>query len=346
MRLPFVDAKNGTVEVVSDSIDDLSFLAHFIQRLDLVSGTSNRVYKPEGSSQAERKKVWVKIRVEKMDFQESTHTLKAIGTIVEGKPEVYCPTGASHSIELDLREKFRIEKNHWSLSLQKEIEKVAHESTQSKLLVLLLDDEAADFFELSGSGFLPKARILSGRSGKRFSEEKKDEYFVELKKYLENSGQRVLLAGPGFTVEELGKYLKSTGSKVMFTVEKTSHAGKSGLLELEKRGDTIKALESFSLQEKANLMEEVLQDMGKDTGKVAYGLKEVKAAMDAGAIDYLLVAQVVLFDEKEAAWMPILDQAYKLRLPVHVLSEKTESGQQLKGLGGVVAHLRYKFPVK
>lgn len=346
MRLPFLDAKNATLDVVCDSVDDLSFLGHFIQRLDLVSGDSNRVYKPEGSSVAERKNVWIKIRVEKTDFHASTHTLRVIGTIVEGKPELYCPTGASHSIEVNVRDKIRIEKNQWSLSLQKEIEKVAEESTQSKLLLLLLDDEAADFFELSSSGFVLKARILSGRSGKRFSDEKKDEYFVQLKKFLENANQRTLIAGPGFTVEELAVYLKETGSKVTFTVEKTSHAGKSGLLELEKRGDTIKALESFSLQEKAHLVEEILQELGKDTGRVAYGLKEVKAALDAGAIDYLLVSQNVLFDEKDSAWIPILDQAYRLHLPVRVLSEKTESGQQLMGLGGVVAHLRYRFPVQ
>src|SRR3989344_2352757 len=168
MRLLTYSTKEQLITLIADTLDDLYTLSQFVTLNDTVSGNSHRSYQPAGSSKATRKPVWVQLRVEKTDLNEATGTLRILGEIIVGKPEEVCPRGAFHALEVDLHESLTIHKEKWSAAQLNELKRIESQSNQPQLLVVLMDDEAADFFVLNSSGFSPRLRILSEGAGKQF----------------------------------------------------------------------------------------------------------------------------------------------------------------------------------
>ena len=212
-----------------------------------------------------------------------------------------------------------------------------------KLLAVCLDDDFAEFFIIKEFGIDRKGIINSGKSGKRFDEEDwRSKYFSEiLKKINESKQETVLIAGPGFTKDDLYKYLqdKKTGHKIF--VESCGNSGLAGLNELLKSNKLQKIIKQNEIMKEALLMERVLLELGKNSGLVAYGEEQILNSLNAGAIDELLFLDSLLSDKREFA-EKILDQAEKQRAKIHIFSNETESGKKLEGFGGIIAILRYK----
>ena len=111
--------------------------------------------------------------------------------------------------------------------------------------------------------------------------------------------------------------------------------------ELLKKGIALKALQESEAVREALLMEGFLKELGKNTGLAAYGIEEVKQAVQARAVKELLVSQKA-FLENRTMLEPLMLAVEKANASVHVFMSQGQALEQLEGFGGLAALLRYK----
>src|SRR3989344_768953 len=125
-----------------------------------------------------------------------------------------------------------------------------------------------------------------------------------------------------------------------------SSVDESAVSEVMKRPELKETLKQSRFWEEINLVEELLIQINKK-GMAAYGLKEVKQAVDSGAVEKLLVIDSLIQKKKEEGKFEELNwlmrNTEKSKGEVHIISSEHEGGKKLNGLGGIGAILRFKM---
>jgi protein pelota len=113
-----------------------------------------------------------------------------------------------------------------------------------------------------------------------------------------------------------------------------------------KRDEVKKALATDRTTKEINLVEDLMREIST-SGKAAYGIKEVEAAVDNGAVEMLLVSDTLIqklrSENKFAPLEHLMKSADSINADIHLISGQHEGGKKLNGLGGVGALLRYKL---
>jgi protein pelota len=122
-------------------------------------------------------------------------------------------------------------------------------------------------------------------------------------------------------------------------VVETRRIGRGAVQEVIGQGVLDRLLGDLHLAREVRLMDEVLLRIATE-GAVAYGIDEVRRAVDYGAAETVLVADTLLRDEVATA---VIREAEKVNAAVVVLSTEFEPGERLAALGGAAALLRYKI---
>ena len=87
-------------------------------------------------------------------------------------------------------------------------------------------------------------------------------------------------------------------------------------------------------------IDNLLTEIGKNSSKIAYGLKETKNAINLGAVGQLLILDTEVASEDMGDAM---DMVENMKGEVMVISSEHEGGKQLESLGGMAAILRYEI---
>ncbi|HII67015.1 MAG TPA: peptide chain release factor 1 [Thermococcaceae archaeon] len=106
-----------------------------------------------------------------------------------------------------------------------------------------------------------------------------------------NELKGIIVGGPGPTKEEFveGDYLHHELKKKILGVVDISYHGEYGLRELvEKASDILREQEAVKERQ---LIQEFFKHLVKDTGLITYGEKEVRKALELGAVDTLLLSE-------------------------------------------------------
>ena len=342
MKILKVDKKDNFIEVIPDSFDDLWHIEKIIEKNDLVSGTSERKIKGKHEGdKATKEKIFVELDVEKTEFHEATNQLRVLGLVVRAKPEELVELKSHHTIEIEPGYKVKIIKKELKNYQIERLERAKQASGREKLLLVVMDDEQADLAFLKDSGLDIKAKINAKKQGKRFdNKEKGDAYFEELlKKISELEAEKIVIAGPGFEKQNFEKYIKGNNSKIKPSYESAHSVGITGLNELIKSGKIDKLIEGYHSAEEAKAMEKVLENVS--SGLSAFGFKEVKEAVEKGAVEELVVLEKLLVEKRDET-EELLDKAEQNQGKMIFVNPKSEAGKKLEGLGGVAALLRYK----
>lgn len=343
MKIVKIDKKNNFLEVIPDSFDDLWHIEKIIEQGDLVSGNSERKIKGKHEGdKAVKEKIFVELEVEKTEFHEATNQLRVQGVVVRAKPEELVELKSHHTIEVEPGYKVKITKKELKKYQIDRLERAKQASGREKLLLVVMDDEQADLAFLKDSGLNIKAKINAKKQGKRFdNKEKGNPYFEELsKKISELEAGKIVIAGPGFEKQNFEKYLKESNSKLKPSYESTNSVGITGLNELIKNGKIDKLIEGYHSAEEAKAMEKVLENVS--SGLSAIGFKEVKEAVEKGAVEELIVLEKLLIEKRDET-EELLDKAEQTQVKMIFVNPKSEAGKKLEGLGGVTALLRYKM---
>ena len=329
------------ISVVPETLDDIWHLEKIIKIGDLASAKSERRFKTE-AGKSERKTVKVKIRVEQLEYHKDSKKLRLLGTVVGGYPEEYITIGAHHTIEVLPGIMLTITKERWENYQLERLKHAVAASRKPTLMIVAMDDEEAELALLRDFGLERKGTIRSGRSGKAFESAGTGGYFDEIAAAI-RPAEKVIIAGPGFTKENFGKWLRDHDpalyKKALFA--DIGGTGSPGLQEVLKKGIVDKVVKDARISLESALVEELLAKIPKDDA--TYGLAQVEEALDFGAAEKLLLADSYFSENRDNAER-LLQKAEQTKCEAHIISTENESGEKLEHLGGVAVILRFKVP--
>ena len=349
MQLIFQDQKKGIKKLKITSLDDLWYLSQIITENDLVKASTYRKIKlgSENDRNAKiiKKPITLEIKVEKIEFHKTLDSLRISGKTTLEIEEI--PKGSYHSLNLEINSILTITKT-W-LPYQNEKLKDSLKDS-SKILILALDREHATLAILKNYGPEIIAE-LEGEAQKKAYETKETKNFQqELIKILEEKNQKlqpqhIIIASPAFFKDELIKKLPNEIKKK--TTPATCYStGIQGIQEILKRDELKTILKEDRIAKETEIVEQLLKEISKE-GKATYGLKEVKNALNQGAIEKLLITDSLIHKTRENNTFNQLDSLMKSvdqqKGSIHLISSDHEAGKKLDGLTGIAAILRFKI---
>ncbi len=341
MRILDKDVNNGSIRLMLESDEDVWHLFNVLSVGDLVTASTTRREEKAAdkirAERAEKKRMTLGIRMEKIEFSEDDIRLRVLGTIETGPQDI----GQHHTLVFEVGDNLLISKEKWKDSQLERLERAVKDSRKPKILFISLDQDDATIAVLRQFGLKEVACIRSMRSGKFYEERsKEDTYHKEIIAKIEPlaaENMPIVLLGPGFEKESLAADLKAEGYKGVH-IHHTGQSGMAGVNELMKMGMGAEILRESSVGIEMEAVEKLMAEIGKD-GLAAYGPNEIKDAADAGAVDTLLILDSKLREQDLDSLIRTVE-AQQGR--VLVISGQHDSGKELLSLGGMGALLRYK----
>lgn len=341
MKITHIDKKTGELKLQTDNLDDLWHLERVLSPGDLAEARSYRTYKV--GTKEEKKAVTVRIEIERIEFAKSQNRLRLLGKIISGHPEEYIQLGRYHTIEVDENSRLKIIK-HWKSYQIKRLKDAEKESKKPQIRIIVLDDEKAVTATLRAYGVEYGPEFHSSGSKKDEKHEQKEkEYFGQIIAEIERHSERYILAGPGFTRDNLKKFISQKNPELLkrITFDSCSYAERSGVNELLNRGTVQKIIGEARFETEMKLMEDLIIHIHKDDNLAVYGIKETEQAAQASAIEKLLVLDEYLRTSKQAE--AVVELADKNKADVVIFSSEGDAGAKLKGFGKIAAILRFKL---
>ncbi len=354
MKILSLNAKERELVIRIERLEDLYWLTGIVEQGDLVTAVTTRKIRVGGreSNKTERISMKLTLRVEKITIDPYSYRTRISGIILEC-PEKYSVKGRHHTINVKEGSTIKIIKTEWHSAFLTLLERAKKASSIGTILLMAMDEEKAVVGSVDEYGLRKLVEVESQIPSKgagdldRYSHERA--YFKKLadiiQEYLDRfKSKAIIVAGPGFMKEKFMSYLSEKRPELA-SITKIGHASSAtmnGLEEILKRGEFKKLLQEISLILHSELMEEFLFRISKKRNLVAYGLDDVRMAINAGAAEKVLILDKLLFSPKNKAQiLNILDMCEKTRAEFHIFSSKGEPGRLLQNFGGIAALLRY-----
>ncbi|MCX6695562.1 MAG: mRNA surveillance protein pelota [Candidatus Altiarchaeota archaeon] len=353
MKVLFRDLRQGLVKVRVDGLDDLWYLSQVILEGDLIRGETTRRIKDKEdtkSSGGERRTFTLGLRVEKLDFNSDTDSLRVSGTIEDG-PEDAVALGSHHTLNVDAGSVIGIKKSEWSRALLDLLKNAEKSSWRPKVLVVAVDEGEATIGLLRDSiiQYSEISRNIGGKYDLKGRAERKKDFYSELASMVGNIAgkenvSRIILAGAGFEKDSFFDYLKDSDKNLAgkCVIENTGSSGRNAINETIKRPTLKTTVEEANSAVDVKLVDELLTNISKDSGLAVYGLPDVEAAVNTGAAGTLLLTDAIFLRERKKL-EGLMKNVEKNRGIVHIINKEGEAGKQLESIGGVAALLRYKL---
>lgn len=353
MKIIHSDIKKGEIKVKIENPDDLWYLSNIIDPGDFLKGRTLRKIKidrggDEKSSDAVKKPVFLKIRVEKVEYGADSSLLKAMGTIAEAADDI--PLGSYHSFNLEESSVITIIKEKW-LKFQLDKLKEASSGNAGNIIVCVFDREEALIALMKKYGYEILCSIKGDVEKKDRNIDTKGGFYQSIISQLNEysgrySSRHIILASPSFWKEELMKELKDDELKKKIIPATCSSVGKNGIDEVMKRPEVNHAMKMERAAVEINMVEELLVEIAK-IGMAAYGINEVEQAAMAGAVRHLLVTDSIIRKSRGQNSYSRIESIMKsvdsAKGDITIISSEHEGGRKLDGLGGIGALLRYKL---
>ncbi|MFH1101761.1 MAG: mRNA surveillance protein pelota [Methanobacteriota archaeon] len=349
LQVVFKDLRHGEVGVIPENPDDLWHLYNIIDKGDLVRMVTFRTIEGQQddmkrAKKSEKKRMKLGVVVEEVGFHEFSDRLRIRGVIREGPQDL----GSYHTFDVtvDAMEKLSIVKERWKSFQLDRLDEAVRQRTQPVVVFVSLDEDEATVAVLRQSGVQWVTDIDSRRSGKMYETKVESGYdyygeVVAVVKSTKKGETPLVVVGPGFAREHLVKYGREKAPDVFHEVlvYPTGHAGMNGVHEAIKVGAAERILKDNRMSFETKLVEQVFEEIKKD-GPVVYGTKEVSDAITRGAVEHLLILDV-LVRSKEGE--QLLYRARETKSKFTIINGLHEAGKKFEGIGGVAAFLRFKY---
>ena len=352
MKIIKEDEKEGIVEVVPETLDDLWHLSHIIEVGDNVSSkTTRRIQDNTGdklrSDRGVKKTFYLGLDIENISFHLFTGKLRLTGVITRG-PEDLIPLGSHHTLEVKLNTPLSIKKTRWPKWSIKRLNQAIEASKKLSAIIVVLEDDTATLGLMRQFGIEYYGPIKGSVSGKRIVDKNRQKNIIQFyEKVVESiskfdSIQNIVIAGPGFVKNDFYDYLKDKHADLaeISIIESTGAGGRNGIAEVLKKGTVEKLTSENRVAQEMGAIENLLEEIGKNSSKVAYGARETQNAINLGAVGQLLILDTKVAGENMGEAM---DMVENMKGEVMVISSEHEGGKQLESLGGMAAILRYEI---
>lgn len=213
---------------------------------------------------------------------------------------------------------------------------IAYLKGKSIVPLLKTHSEVPGKFKAGGQSAQRFARLREGAAKDHYK--KVAEYIKN--QFLENKNLKgILVGGPGPTKYDFveGSYITQNLKDKIIGIKDLSYTDEFGLQELLEKSQDILAEEEIAEEKK--IMQRFFNLLSTKPGMVSYGEAEVLNNLATGAVDIILLSEI-LDDEK-------IEEFEKAAEPVgtniQIISTETREGAQLKDIGKVAAILRYEI---
>jgi protein pelota len=327
--------------LLPESLDDLWHLKHLIERGNLVFALTHRkvaaIADKARPEKMEKRPVRLGVRVDDVEFHMYSNWLRLHGVIKSG-----IDVGSYHTLNIEVGTDLSIIKR-WRPDQFHRIEEAVAESLRPRVVLALIEEGEATLGVLRQFGIQMVGELRAG-SSKGSGEDRRGLFLKECAYEIDRvagSDTQVILAGPGFIKEDLKKVIDSGYPDLAkrITMDDASSIGRSGFQEVMRRGAVGRILEGSRLALETRLIDDLFREIATD-GKAAYGQKEVKSAINFGAVEHLLVLDELARNKETDSLMRDVSNA---RGKVVIFSSEFEPGDRLRALGGVAALLRFKI---
>jgi len=347
MKIIFKDLKHGEIKLMPENLDDIWHLYNIIDEGDIVRSLTYRTEEGKDdkirSKKSEKKRMKLGIRVKEVKFHEFSDRLRIHGIIEEGPQDL----GSFHTLNInaDAMDKISIVKKEWIQYQLDRIEEAVKLRNQPILTFISLDEDTATIAILRQSGIQWIADIDSRRSGKMYeSKDTEKEYFGEIISIIRTNKVKdapLIIVGPGFTRENLVKYGKNKEPALFNNclVYGTGNASMNGIQEAIKSGIVENITKENRVIFEMHLIEKLFEEIKKD-GLATYGEEEVNRALNNGAVERLLISDVLVRAKKGEDMLRIAKQNNS---EFTIINTKHEVGKKFEGIGGIGAILRFKI---
>ncbi len=291
-----------------------------------------------------RRRIYLVVRAEQVEFHGFSQHVRITGPILEGPFDI----GRHHTLDLAEGDEVTLTKPELSAGDRALLDEGLSGRSDPSILLAAVDWGDSSIVRLRGRAIEPVADVRRTIAGKRFDarqgEKDRNAYLDELLTVIAREAEgasALVLAGPGFLKEDLSRRLAETHPELTrrTRVYPTSEAGRVGVDELLRSGRASEVLRASVAAEEAEAVERLVRALSGGT-RAAVGRREVAEAIDAGAVEIVLVAETLLADEEIAA---ILDRARGGRARLFVVRSSETAGERLVGVGGIGAILRYDW---
>ncbi|WP_455645002.1 mRNA surveillance protein pelota [Methanosphaera sp.] len=349
MQIKNQDKKIGLIEVTPETIDDLWHLSHIVEKNDYISTLTTRRIQDNnsGKTRADRgvkKTFYLGVRVEKISFHKYTGMLRFTG-IIESGPEDLVPLGSHHTINVQINNSIKIQKNwnKWSLDRLNQAIEASKRPTE---IIVAMEDNTTDLGIIKQYGIEYIGPIIGDISGKRTIQkdrnEKINQYYEDVTKIINQHGpvNKLIIIGPGFTKNGYYNYLEEHNPELCkkSILESTGAGGHAGIQEVLKNGLIESLSKDAKIASETSLVNKLLEQIGKSSDMVTYGQKQVSTASNMGASEKLLVVDNLV---REKNIQNIMNITENMGGSVVIISSEHDAGKQLEALGSIAAFLRY-----
>ncbi len=348
VRLLHHDRTTGRYRLRIETPSDLWRIARLVRPGDLVGASTTR-RDPEApvdvaSAERSRRRVFLTVRAEQVEFHGFSKHVRITGPIVEGPFDL----GRHHTLDVAEGDEVTIVKPELTAGERTILEEGLEGSSEPTILIAAVDWGDSSIVRLRGRAVEPIADLRRTIAGKRYpggqGEKDRRTYADEILAVLLREGPgatAIVIAGPGFLKEELSRRLGEEAPDLSkkTRVFPTSESGRVGIDELMRSGRASEALRGSVAAEESAVVERLVRSLAGGR-RAAVGPREVAEAIEAGAVETLLVSDALLTDSEVAR---ALDEARSGRARVFIVREEGDAGKRLAGLGRIAAILRYDW---
>ena len=351
-----LDPAKRFIVIVPENSLDLINVFRLVRSGDVLYSKTSRELKKErasGKIDSERVQVVLGIEVESKTADPLMRRVRFSGRIVYESRKLDL-LGKYHTITVLPGVEVKLESRRDFERLRAFAESYKRREKPIRVVCVSLDDEELAVAEFSNRGLnvLYSKHLPRVDKSVSWSEQYLEDFFEEavseIKKLPEGVG--IIVLGPRIFSERFLSYLKRRGgglSERVLACLDTSIGGEAGVrevLKLDRLPEFLRELKPFR---DSAVVERFIGAMSRDPERVAIGLKEVYEAWKLGAVEMALVAEPYLWSNLENEVLgKLLEAAERGKLNLQVILDGLEASDKIMRLGGVVALLRYRLPLK
>ena len=346
MRIISEDPKKGIVRLKVEDVDDLWTVKNVIKEGDIVIGRTLRDVKLEGEGKR-RRPMKIAIKVKNTYFQPFATRLRVHGIIVDA-PEGYGLKGSHHTLNIDVGTEFEIKKEEWSKSILNRLKRATRRRIRA--LLVAVDFDEASIGVLQGQGI--KYLVDLSLPGLSEHEPESLQRIVNLvSEQVANLATRegvkyVVIGSPVVLRELIVRKVNELNKDLKVYSDSVSVGGRGGIEELIRRDKVKNLLKEMTAVESEEILNQFMAQFVRNPKKVAIGIDEVSFSIKSNAASKLLVHEEMLTSNKGEQVEAIINDAEIKGAKVLIVPREAPSAKRLKGLGGLIALLRYPLDLE
>jgi len=355
----------GEITMVPEESEDMWHAFNLIQEGDAVRASTVRKVVSEsatGSRSADKVRTTLTVQVETIDFDTQAGMLRLKGRNIEENQHV--KMGAYHTIDLELHKKFILRKPVWDSVHLERIELACDPSRSADVAAVIMSEGNCQVCLVTSCMTITRSKIDVNIPRKRRGDCSQHEkglvkfYDQVLQAILRHVNfdvvKAVIIASPGFVRQQFFDYIYQqavkTDNKILFENKSkfmlvhSSSGFKHSLKEVLQDPAVQARLADTKASEEVKVLESFYKMLKHEPDRAFYGPKHVRLAVEAEAVETLLVSDK-LFRANNVAerrrYVELVDKVKETGGDVKIFSSLHISGEQLDQLSGICALLRF-----